>query len=291
MAHNDRPMIHPVKFLPVILLGIALLPAGSATAALHDRGGGLIYDDVLNVTWLQDAAYQVTRGAPNVDANGHMTWQDAMDWAAGVVYHDTVRNVDWDDWRLPKMLPVNGTAFDLTYNYQGQTDNGYNIISPASELSYMYYVNLNGVPLVDTNGNVNAGGAGIADPSPFTGISGATWSQTDHPIDPAYAFVVGMGNGHQNWFDKATALSVWLVRDGDVAIAPDGDINGDGSVNAADVLLGLQLVLGLAPVTAPERLHGDVAPLVNGTPAPDGQLTIADIEVIQRKLFGLAVFP
>jgi hypothetical protein len=30
---------------------------GSAQATLLDRGNGLIYDDVLNITWLQDANY------------------------------------------------------------------------------------------------------------------------------------------------------------------------------------------------------------------------------------------
>lgn len=284
-------MIHRPKTTAALAACCMAVLTVTARAALHDRGGGLIYDDVLDVTWLQDAAYHVTSNAPNVDANGRMTWQDAMNWAAGVTYHDTVRNVDWDDWRLPKMLPVNGTAFNLAYSYQGLTDNGYNITSPASELSYMYYVNLHGMPLVDTSGNFNPGSAGIPDPAPFTGLGGATWAQTDHPADPAQAFVLGMGNGHQNWFSKQVTQSVWLVRDGDVAITPDGDINIDGTVNSADILAGLRLLFGLDIPTTEQFLHGDVAPLVNGAPAPDGKFNVADIQVIQRKIFGLASFP
>lgn len=285
-------MIHRKPSLTSIALLICLaVPAAPVMAALYDRGSGLIYDDILNVTWLQDAAYHVTSNAPNVDANGKMIWQHAMDWAASVVYHDSVRNIDWSDWRLPKMQPVNGVAFNLAYNYQGQTDNGYNITSPASELSYMYHVNLNGVSLVDTNGNFNPGSAGIANPAPFSGLSGATWSQTNHPTDGANAFIVGMGNGHQNWFAKTNALSVWLVRDGDVAIVPDGDINSDGTVNSADIMIGLRILLGIDTATTVQLLHGDVAPMVNGMPAPDGQFTVADILIIQRKLFGLVSFP
>ena len=34
-----------------------LLLSFNATAALYDRGNGLIYDDVLDITWLQDANY------------------------------------------------------------------------------------------------------------------------------------------------------------------------------------------------------------------------------------------
>ena len=41
------------NMLPVLALVLAF--SGNAGAALHDRGSGLIYDDVLDITWLQDA--------------------------------------------------------------------------------------------------------------------------------------------------------------------------------------------------------------------------------------------
>ncbi|MDZ7752733.1 MAG: hypothetical protein U5S82_13950 [Gammaproteobacteria bacterium] len=34
-----------------------LMLSGAASATLFDRGRGLIYDDVLDITWLQDANY------------------------------------------------------------------------------------------------------------------------------------------------------------------------------------------------------------------------------------------
>ena len=82
-----------------------------------------------------------------------------------------------------------------------------------------------------------------------------------------------------------------IVRDGDVAIAPDGDINGDGAVNSADILGGLRIAPGIQSPTAGQLLHGDVAPLVNGIPQPDGVINAADLLMIQRKLFGLVNFP
>ena len=47
------------------LLAVAAFGFGSAAsqAALIDRGGGLIYDDVLNVTWLQDAQLRGDHGS------------------------------------------------------------------------------------------------------------------------------------------------------------------------------------------------------------------------------------
>lgn len=286
-------MLHPIT-IPSALITcscLLLLQSLPVDAALHDRGGGLIYDDVLDVTWLQDAAYHVTSNVPNVDANGNMTWQDAMNWVASLVYHDSVRNIDWDDWRLPRVSPVNGLALNITYSFDGSTDNGYNITSPASELSYMYHVNLAGVSLVDTSGNIRPGEQGIADPSPFTGISGAVWTQTDHPQDSSQAFIVGMGNGHQNWFAKGNFNSVWAVRDGDVDIPHDGDLTLDGKVDSADVLLGIRILMGYTTMKTEQRLHGDVAPLVNSIPQPDGHFDIADILIIQRKLLGFATFP
>ena len=52
-----------------------LLLSFNATAALYDRGNGLIYDDVLDITWLQDANYAQTSGYDN---DGKMSWADAV---------------------------------------------------------------------------------------------------------------------------------------------------------------------------------------------------------------------
>ena len=43
------------------IISMSVLPF-TANAALYDRGNGLIYDDVLDITWLQDANYAKTSG-------------------------------------------------------------------------------------------------------------------------------------------------------------------------------------------------------------------------------------
>ena len=70
----------------------------------------------------------------------------------------------------------------------------------------------------------------------------------------------------------------------------DGDITEDGVVDIRDMLLGLRYLLGLAELTHTQLQNGDVAPLISGTPAPDGLFTLGDLLVIQRKALGLISF-
>ncbi|MBK7414557.1 MAG: DUF1566 domain-containing protein [Dechloromonas sp.] len=112
-----------------MISGLAI--SGGAQATLIDRGSGLIYDDVLNITWLQDANYAKTSG---YDADGRMNWANANAWAASLSYGG------YDDWRLPTLTPI-GANFNYNFSNNGSTDEGYNITSPHSEMAYMYYVN------------------------------------------------------------------------------------------------------------------------------------------------------
>ncbi len=98
----------------VLTLAVLLFVSiGSSHGALVDRGGGLIYDDVLDVTWLQDANYAQTSG---YDTDGNMTWDAATAWAAGLVYGG------YDDWRLPTTVPINGSSWFLQLSYVGNSE-------------------------------------------------------------------------------------------------------------------------------------------------------------------------
>lgn len=127
-------------WMALALLGA--LASGAAQAALHDRGGGLVYDDALDVTWLADANYAKTSG---YDADGRMTYQGALNWATNLSYYDSVRGVTYNDWRLPDVRD-NGLA-DYNWGYSG-TDHGYNVRTVGwdgtvySELAHMYFNNL-----------------------------------------------------------------------------------------------------------------------------------------------------
>lgn len=90
--------------------------------------------------------------------------------------------------------------------------------------------------------------------------------------------------------DANNAGSTTLTAFNETVIQPDGDINGDGVVNAMDVMVAEQIALGLIVPTPSQLAHGDVAPLFSGVPAPDGKIDAADLVVIERKAFGLVNF-
>ncbi len=68
-------------------------------------------------------------------------------------------------------------------------------------------------------------------------------------------------------------------------MVPDGDMGYGGTLD--DVNTAMLIALGSIPATPGDLAHGDVAPLVNGRPQPDGKIDIGDVEVILRKVMGL----
>jgi protocatechuate 3,4-dioxygenase beta subunit len=66
-----------------------------------------------------------------------------------------------------------------------------------------------------------------------------------------------------------------------------GDINGDGAIDAKDALRALQIVLGVVEPSTDDLMRGDVAPLINGKPVPDGIIDIGDVVLIMGRVVGL----
>ena len=80
--------------------------------ALYDRGNGLIYDDVLDITWLQDINYLYTESG----SAHHLSFHSAKQWSENLSYGGFV------NWRLPKI-------FDDSFSY------GFN--DTTSEIGYI----------------------------------------------------------------------------------------------------------------------------------------------------------
>jgi uncharacterized repeat protein (TIGR01451 family) len=97
------------------------------------------------------------------------------------------------------------------------------------------------------------------------------------------------GDGFSD-YEEVNTYNTDPIDTNSVPIIADGDLNADGVVNVVDVLLAQQIVLGQLVPTLDQLDHGDVAPLVNGTPVPDGLFNLGDMLVIQRKALGLEGF-
>ncbi len=178
-----------MKKLIVVAFMSLFLFSGMAHATLYDRGGGLIYDDVLDITWLQDANYAKTN---NDDTDGLMSWNDANAWVQGLDYGG------YDDWRLPD-----------AYIYEDTNGPEYGLNVITSELGYMFNINLEGDL---SNNNI------------FEGID--TWFYwTDTPITVTWsstprAWAFSAGNFSQSYYTQNNIMAAWAVRGGDVGSAP-----------------------------------------------------------------------
>lgn len=175
----------------VVALVMVLSGAISAQATLIDRGGGLIYDDDLNITWLQDANYAQTSG---FDAGGLMSWFAAMAWAAGLSYFDSVRGVMYTDWRLPTALNQDGTG-PCGFNCTG------------SEMGHLYYTEMR-----------NSATGPFINLQPSISIY---WSGTEYAPVPSSAWVFSFISGDQFANSKFNDYYAWAVRPGDVAAVPE----------------------------------------------------------------------
>ena len=80
------------------------------------------------------------------------------------------------------------------------------------------------------------------------------------------------------------------LDDASYPVTADGDLNDDGEVNAADVILAIRILIGTLPMTQEYLDRGEVSPLLNGLPDSDGLFNLGDVLVIQRKALGLIDF-
>ncbi len=187
------------------MLCAGLLTFGASTmaqAALVDHGAGLIYDDVLDVTWLQNANY----------ADGSMTWGAAQTWVGNLDYQG------YSDWRLPTISPLNGSTYDLSVSYDGTSDIGYSNSNLASELGYLFHVNL----------GYSSKYEGFSMPSNYgsdgNSVFGSSlqsakyWSGSG--LSGTVALYFDMSDGYQGSSSKANSFYALAVHDGNLSSVP-----------------------------------------------------------------------
>lgn len=178
-----------------IFLVASLASAEWADALLFDRGGGLIYDQDRNITWLADANYAKSSG---VDADGLMTWEEANAWAEGLTYGG------FDDWRLPSNLNPDGSGpcFGIAPT-----------VCKESEMGHLFYSELEGTSGTSIEETADP------DVALFQDLEGAFWSGPEYPINPEIQFFFDFKSGEQLPDVRSVAWRAWAVRDGDVGSA------------------------------------------------------------------------
>ena len=220
----------------------------SAQAALVNRGGGMIYDTVQNITWLADMNYAFTSGyaAANVGglgknqilANGRMGWDAADAWANNLVYGS------FSDWRLPTLNPQDtscsnnfnaGGSFGLQYFGTGCT---------GGELSHLFVTDLGNKPNESVLNLAGDTAEQIANLARFSNVQSLDyWSGTLYAPGPGHAWYFGAGSGGQSVVGEGGALYAVAVRPGDVA----------ASVSEPQTLALALLALGAAMVVRRRR--------------------------------------
>jgi hypothetical protein len=178
--------------MAALILAVGL--SGAAQAALLDRGGGLIYDDDLNVTWLQQP-YPYAK-----------EWSSAMFWVEYLAYYDTVRNVVYTDWRLPKHTDTGAPGCDYDI---GGSDCGFNVDTATGELAHLFYDELGNDSTPKWPQPINMG--------PFYyPAEYFYWYASPYPTIDNAAWVFHFYGGFQTAMQYGEAYA-WAVRDGDVA--------------------------------------------------------------------------
>lgn len=232
-------------------LASLVLLSVTSQAGLIDRGNGLIYDDVLDVTWMQDANYMQTSG---FNSDGNATFSTAQAWVNNLTFQG------YDDWRLPTIMPLNGSSYEIGFSFDGSTDRGFNSDTSVNELAHMFYNNLGNVSYFDTNGNGMQPGSESYSSSfidaetgmmkIFENINVSNWFglENDPVINAAWAYnnrVNNIATGETQLLSTATLIGSWVLRNGDVRPVvepptPPSSVSSSGGIELFGIgLIGL----------------------------------------------------
>ena len=209
------------------------------------------YDTVLDITWLADANLAASNtfglatgtdlgpypGDPSgfsgyIYASGGMNWPGARMWIDAMnASNGGAGYLGYNDWRLPTLGPINGTAFDYNWAYDGATDRGWNISAPgtahagstASEMAHLFYNTLGNTGSYDTSGNATGCSAPdycLTNTGPFSNLQSSYYWSVEFAPYTTNAWLFDFAEGLQGDGYKPTSFYALAVRPGDVNAVP-----------------------------------------------------------------------
>ena len=205
-----------------IALAMLTIVSLSAQAALVDKGNGLIYDTVQDITWLQDASWIRTSG---YQTGGRANFENANIWVDQLSYGGH------DDWRLPTLRLITPDDPDCV-RYDGSCNRGYG--NTNGELGNLFYTSLGNPGYYEADGTEILP-APLADFSFIDGESGETvsflnvgsltwYSNTfvnDNEAATVTAWAFNMKKGAQSSGNNLNWSRVpWAVADGEISYVP-----------------------------------------------------------------------
>lgn len=217
----------------------------SSYGELIDRGGGLIYDTVLNVTWLGNANYAAAilndvrvdelislvgsvdghvlsnsdflKNSNTGEYSGQMSWWGAKSFVQELVYEHPTLKVLYNDWRLPIANAIDGSCTNLNGDSRGDAL-GFNCVGGEfGNLFYSTFMGSASLSAASLNGSMNP---------ELLKFSNVKWHyyHSETSIDncpnlPSLDCNVyfSMYSGFQWGAPKSNLNYVWILRDGDVA--------------------------------------------------------------------------
>jgi cytochrome c peroxidase len=117
--------------------------------------------------------------------------------------------------------------------------------------------------------------------TPAEAPTATTWSATVGLAGGLNNITVIATDVDQNQVSLTASLSV---------IFSDGCLSCGGAVGIADAVRALHIAVGNIDPTDNDLIHGDVSPLVDGVPTPNGRIDASDALLILKKVAGLVSF-
>lgn len=206
------------ELVKMFTLVCSLMIASQANAGLIVRDGGMVYDDVLDITWLLDANYAKTVNATEADSNGKMTWDNANTWAGELTFGG------FNNWRLASYDTGNSVKSELTHMFE-------------TNLGLTLGVNLSKETLQSKS-----------DPFGITNLfTSRYWFDNAASATNAWSFAFSNGTENANKL-KTDTYKAWVVRDGDI-------INNNVNVSVPEPTTFAIFALGLLGLAVRKKLN------------------------------------